>query len=70
MNGTLASVLNAVESADTAPTAQASALFAQTENSLQQLLAAWQKIQQQDLPALNRLARGAGAAEVTVPTAR
>ena len=65
MNGSLASLLNTVESADTAPTSQASAFFQQTEPSLLQLLDSWKKIQQQDLPELNRLLRRARMQEIT-----
>ena len=70
VNGTLAALLNAVESADTAPTAQSYALFEETQRSLQALLASWQKIQQQDVPELNRLARRSGLHEVEVPPAK
>jgi hypothetical protein len=70
VNGTLAALLNAVESADTAPTAQSYALFEETERSLQALLARWQKIQQQDVAELNRLARRSGLHEVDVPPAK
>jgi hypothetical protein len=70
VNGTLASLLNTVESADAAPTTQAYALFEQTANSLQQLLDAWNQVQKQDLAELNRLARRSGAAEITVPPAK
>ena len=65
MNGSLASLLNTVESADAAPTAQASAFFQQTEPSLQQLLDSWKKIQQQDVPELNHLLRRARMQEIT-----
>ena len=67
LNGSLASLLNTVESADTAPTAQAYSFFQQTEPSLQQLLDAWTKIQQQDVPALNGLLRRARMQEIAAP---
>ena len=70
LNGTLAALLNAVESADAAPTAQSYALFGETERSLETLLASWEKIQQQDMPALNRLARRSHVSEVTFPPAK
>ena len=66
INGSLASLLNTVESADTAPTAQAYSFFQQTEPSLQQLLDAWTKIQQQDMPALNGLLRRARMQPITM----
>jgi photosystem II stability/assembly factor-like uncharacterized protein len=69
-NGTLAALLNAVESADAAPTAQSYALFEETQRSLQALLASWQKIQQQDVAELNRLARRSGLQELNVPPAK
>jgi photosystem II stability/assembly factor-like uncharacterized protein len=67
VNGALAGVLNAVESADAAPTTQEYAVFEQTQGSLQGLLGAWKQVQQQDLPELNRLARRSGIGEVTLP---
>jgi photosystem II stability/assembly factor-like uncharacterized protein len=70
VNGTLAALLNAVESADTAPTAQSYALFDVTQRSLQALLASWQKIQQQDVAELNRLARRSGLRELDIPSAK
>ena len=70
VNGALASLLNTVESADAAPTAQSHAVFEQTNSSLQQLLDSWQKLQQQDLPELNRLARRSGMKEINVPPAK
>ncbi|HKC72493.1 MAG TPA: hypothetical protein VKB60_12755, partial [Terriglobales bacterium] len=70
VNGTLAALLNAVESADAAPTSQSYALFDETQRSLQGLLASWEKIQQQDLEELNRLAKRSGVHEVDVPSAK
>jgi membrane protein required for beta-lactamase induction len=70
VNGTLAALLNAVESADAAPTSQSYALFGETQQSLQALLASWQRIQQQDVMELNRLAKRSGLHEVEVPPAK
>jgi len=70
MNGTLASLLNAVESADAAPTTQSYELFNETERSLQALLTSWETIQQQDLPALNRLARRRHISEISISPAK
>jgi len=70
VNGTLAALLNAVESADAAPTSQSYVLFGETQQSLQALLASWQRIQQQDVMELNRLARRSGLHEVDVPSAK
>jgi len=70
LNGTLAALLNAVESADAAPTAQSYALFDETVGSLQTLLASWGKIQQQDMAELNGLARRNGMREVNVTAAK
>ena len=66
LNGALAGVLNAAESADAAPTSQAAAVFEQTDHSLQQLLASWEKLQQRDLVELNRLARSSRVGEITL----
>jgi hypothetical protein len=70
VNGTLAALLNAVESADAAPTAQSYALFEETGRSLQALLASWQKIQQQNMAEVNRLARQSGLQEIKAPSAK
>jgi len=70
VNGTLAALLNAVESADAAPTSQSYALFGEIQQSLQALLASWQRIQQQDVMELNRLARRSGLQELNVPPAK
>jgi len=70
INGTLAALLNAVESADAAPTAQSYAVFDETERSLQTLLTSWENVRQQDLAELNRLARRSGMREVNVPAAK
>jgi photosystem II stability/assembly factor-like uncharacterized protein len=70
VNGALASLLNTVESADAAPTAQSYTVFEQTNGSLQLLLVSWEKIQQQDVPELNRLAPGGGAQKISIPPAK
>ncbi|HEX6907529.1 MAG TPA: hypothetical protein VF154_13025 [Terriglobales bacterium] len=66
LNGSLAALLNAVESADAAPTAQSYAVFDETERSLRALLASWEKIQQQDVAELNRLARHSHISELNL----
>jgi hypothetical protein len=45
LNRGLAQVLNVVESADTAPTTQATAMFATLQKVLNQRLAAWKELQ-------------------------
>jgi membrane protein required for beta-lactamase induction len=70
VNGTLAALLNAVESADAAPTSQSYTLFGETQQSLQALLASWQSIQQQDVAEFNRLARRSGVSEIKLPAAQ
>ncbi len=70
VNGTLAALLNSVESADTAPTDQSYAVFEEAERSLHALLDSWKKIQQQELAELNRLASRSGVSEIKLPAAK
>ncbi|HEV2118034.1 MAG TPA: hypothetical protein VGR48_18500 [Terriglobales bacterium] len=70
LNGTLATLLNSVESGDAAPTAQAAEVFDETERSLQTLLASWEKIRQEDVPGLNSLARRSRVMEIKLPPAK
>jgi photosystem II stability/assembly factor-like uncharacterized protein len=53
LNGTFASLLGAVESADAAPTTQVQQKFAEDAPALASLLRQWQQLQQRDLAAFN-----------------
>jgi photosystem II stability/assembly factor-like uncharacterized protein len=53
LNQHFGQLLNVVDSADTAPTTQASAVYLELEDSLRKLLAQWKKLRDSDLPALN-----------------
>ena len=55
MNGALSSLLVLVDSADRAPTAQATTAFETYSKLLQQQLAKWTAVKTQDIPALNNL---------------
>src|SRR5262249_22365280 len=60
LNQHFSGLLAAADSADTAPTTQATALFKDLEEALQSLKDRWDKIRQQDLPALNSDLKKAG----------
>ncbi len=64
LNGTLASVYNAVDSADTAPTAPELAAFQQVQKALAAELARWASVQKQQIEPLNRKLRAAGLGEI------
>jgi hypothetical protein len=53
LNQHFGQLLNAVDSADAAPTTQASAVYLELEGALEKLLAQWKKVRDSDLPALN-----------------
>jgi photosystem II stability/assembly factor-like uncharacterized protein len=53
LNQHFGQLLTVVDSADVAPTAQASAVYLQMEDALGGLLAKWKKMLQSDLPSLN-----------------
>ena len=55
VNGALSSLLVLVDSADRAPTAQATTAFETYGKLLQQQLAKWTAVKTQDIPALNNL---------------
>src|SRR5207302_9840809 len=52
LNQHLGQLLAAVDSADVAPTTQASAFYVESEDSLGKVLAQWKKLRDQDVPAL------------------
>jgi photosystem II stability/assembly factor-like uncharacterized protein len=53
MNQHFNAILTVADSADAAPTTQATAVFKELEDALEKLMARWTKIRQQDIPALN-----------------
>jgi hypothetical protein len=53
LNQHFGQLLTVVDSADAAPTAQASAVYLQMQDALGSLLAKWKKMLQSDLPSLN-----------------
>jgi photosystem II stability/assembly factor-like uncharacterized protein len=69
LNATLGTLLTVVDSADAPPSKQAMQAFEDTQKSLDQLLAAWQQIQQKELPQLNQLLRRAGLAAILIKDA-
>ncbi|HXN54169.1 MAG TPA: hypothetical protein VN943_19730 [Candidatus Acidoferrum sp.] len=53
LNQHFGQLLNVVDSADAAPTTQASALYLELKDGLEKLLAQWKKVLETDLPSLN-----------------
>jgi photosystem II stability/assembly factor-like uncharacterized protein len=66
LNSGLTSLLAAVDSADAAPTAQATATFADVQQALDEQMARWADLRDKDIPALNQQLKQAGAAEIDV----
>jgi photosystem II stability/assembly factor-like uncharacterized protein len=64
LNAGLNSLLNAVDSADAAPTSQAVTTFDEVQHALEQQLDRWAEIQKQDIPALNQDLKRTGIAEI------
>jgi hypothetical protein len=64
LNQHLGQLLNVVDSADAAPTTQASAVYLELEDALGKLLAQWKKVRDSDLPALNASLKKAHLEEV------
>jgi hypothetical protein len=64
LNQHFGSILAVADSADAAPTTQATAVFKELEDALNQLNARWTKIRQQDIPSLNSELKKAGLAPV------
>jgi hypothetical protein len=60
LNEGLNSLLGIVDSADAAPTAQATAMFGEVETALNEQLTRWEDVQKKDLPALNVELKKAG----------
>ena len=66
LNGALGSLLVQVDSADSAPTAQAVGAFATYKRLLDQQLAEWNAFKTKDLPALNTLLQQRQLPAITV----
>ncbi len=64
LNQHFGQLLNVVDSADAAPTTQASAVYLELEDALGKLLAQWKKMRDSDLPALNASLKKAHLEEV------
>jgi len=64
LNQHFGGLLAVADSADAAPTTQATAVYKELEEDLQKLVTRWTKIRQQDIPALNLELKKAGLAPV------
>jgi photosystem II stability/assembly factor-like uncharacterized protein len=64
LNQHLAGMLTVADSADAAPTSQATAVFAELRTALESLLSVWKNAKEQDIPALNKQLKEAGLSEV------
>ena len=66
LNSGLNTLLGVVDSADTAPTTQAAAMFQDLEKVLDEQLDRWKEIQAQDIPRLNESLEKAGRSPIEV----
>src|SRR2546429_8184889 len=64
LNQHFGGILSVADSADAAPTTQATAVYKELEDDLQKLVAQWTKIRQQDIAALNAELKKAGLAQI------
>jgi hypothetical protein len=64
LNQHFGGILSVADSADAAPTTQATAVFKELRGSLEELLSRWKKFSEQDIPALNRELKKAGQPEL------
>jgi hypothetical protein len=64
INQHFSSILGVADSADAAPTTQATAVYKELEDALEKLIAQWTKIRQHDIPELNAELKKAGLAPV------
>jgi hypothetical protein len=64
LNQHFGGLLAVADSADAAPTTQATAVYKELEDALEKLAARWTKIRQQDIPALNAELKKAGLAAI------
>jgi len=64
LNQHFGGILAVADSADAAPTTQATTVYKELEEDIEKLIARWTKIRQQDIPALNAELKKAGLAAV------
>jgi len=64
LNQHFGNILAVADSADAAPTTQATAVYKELEEALEKLVSRWTKIRQQDIVALNAELKKAGLAAV------
>jgi photosystem II stability/assembly factor-like uncharacterized protein len=64
LNQHFGGILGVADSADAAPTTQATAVYKELKDALEKLLTRWTKIRQQDIPAINAELKKAGLAPV------
>ncbi len=64
LNQHFGGILGVADSADAAPTTQATAVYKELEEALAKLVARWTKIRQQDIPALNAELKKTGLATI------
>jgi hypothetical protein len=64
LNQHFGGILSVADSADAAPTTQATAVFKELKEALEKLVVRWTKIRQRDIPALNAELQKAGLAAV------
>jgi photosystem II stability/assembly factor-like uncharacterized protein len=67
LNAGLYTLLQNVDTADTAPTTAAAATVNDVDQALSEQLAHWNEMKSKDIPALNALLRQAGMSPLTVP---
>ena len=66
LNAGLYALLQAVDSADAAPTTQEISTFAEVQQALGEDLAAWNEIKNKDIPALNAQLSQAGQSRIAI----
>jgi hypothetical protein len=64
LNQHFGGILAVADSADSAPTTQATAVYKELNEALQKLIARWKNIRQQDIPVLNTELKKAGLAPI------
>jgi hypothetical protein len=64
LNQHFGGILAVADSADVAPTTQATAVYEELEEALRNLVARWARIRQQDIPALNAELKKTGLAPI------
>jgi photosystem II stability/assembly factor-like uncharacterized protein len=66
LNSGLGTLLNALDTADTAPTTQQLAMFVELENALQEQLSAWGLLKSKEIPTLNDELKKAGLPPIDI----